>query len=71
MTFCNLSQPEKARSPMLLTQSGIVSVSIKDLPNAYLPIVVILFGIIMLVICACFAFYNLYNIYQNNKIRKK
>lgn len=29
---------------------------------------VILFGIILLVICACFAFYNLYNIYQNNKI---
>lgn len=30
---------------------------------------IILFGIILLVICACFASYNLYNIYQENKIR--
>lgn len=29
----------------------------------------ILFGIILLVICACFAAYNVYNIYQENKIR--
>lgn len=29
----------------------------------------ILFGIILLVICACFATYNLYNIYQENKIK--
>lgn len=29
----------------------------------------ILFGIILLVICACFAVYNIYNIYQENKIR--
>lgn len=28
----------------------------------------ILFGIILLVICACFAVYNLYDIYQENKI---
>lgn len=30
---------------------------------------VILFGIIILVICACFASFNLYNIYQENKVR--
>lgn len=29
---------------------------------------VILFGIIVLVICACFASYNLYNVYQDYKI---
>lgn len=29
---------------------------------------IILFGIIILVVCACFASYNLYNIYQENKI---
>lgn len=30
---------------------------------------IILFGIIILVICACFASFNLYNIYQENKVR--
>ena len=34
-------------------------------PKNYL----ILFGIVLLVICACFAAYNLYNIYQENKVR--
>lgn len=29
---------------------------------------IVLIGIVLLVICACFAFYNLYNIYQENKI---
>lgn len=28
----------------------------------------ILIGMIMLIICACFAFYNVYNIYQENSI---
>lgn len=29
----------------------------------------ILVGVILLIICACFAFYNLYNIYQENKVK--
>ena len=29
---------------------------------------VIAFGVVILIICGCFAFYNLYHIYQENKI---
>lgn len=31
---------------------------------------VILFGVIVLIICACFATYNLYNAYQENRINQ-
>lgn len=37
----------------------------KDIPKKNY---VILLSMVILIICACFAFYNLYNIYQENKL---